>query len=402
MTWSDRIKQAAYNAPDGTRIAFLFEDVSKDFDKKTSSHSFRGGDGTYMQDRGRSGNSFPVSAIFSGEDCDLDADTFESLLSQRGTGRLEHPLYGTFDVVPSGTVSRSDALVTAANESRVTVTFFETTNVIYPQTQTDPQTQIEIAVQSANVALADEYNDALDIETPGAISEVKGYYTRALDSTKAALDDVAAVQESINDTFNDVYDSINIAIDTLIADPLTLAFQTSVMIQAPARATAAISDRLDAYKNLANSIIGRDSEQLETDDLYVMLFQTGGVLSAVNNEFETKSEALNVASRLLDEMDAITQWRDDNYNSQGVLDTGESYQQVQDATALVAGWLVQISFDLKQERRITLSSPRTALDLVGELYNSTDENLDFFINSNALTGSEIIEIPAGREIVYYV
>ena len=31
-----------------------------------------------------------------------------------------------------------------------------------------------------------------------------------------------------------------------------------------------------------------------------------------------------------------------------------------------------------------------------------DENLDFLINSNNLTGSEILELPRGREVVYYV
>lgn len=402
MAWSDRVKQAAYVAPDGTRQAFLFEDVSKEYSKKTSDHSFRGGDGTYMQDRGRSGFRFPISAIFSGEDCDLQADAFELLLSQRGTGRLEHPLYGTFDVVPGGDVSRSDALKTAANQSVVSVTMFETTNVIYPQAQIDPKAKIVAAVQAANVALADEFSEALDVETPGALASARGYYTRAIDSAKASLAVVASAQKTVNDTFNDIYDSITLGIDTLIADPLTLAFQTAAMIQAPARAAAAIPDRLDAYKNLAQSITGRIAGQLGTDDLCVMLYQSGGVLSAVNNEFTTRSEALEVAARLLDEMATITKWRDDNYIAQDVIDTGAGYQQIQDATARVAGWLVQISFDLKQERRIVLTRARTALDLVGELYGATDEVLDFFINSNALTGSEILEVPAGREVVYYV
>lgn len=84
------------------------------------------------------------------------------------------------------------------------------------------------------------------------------------------------------------------------------------------------------------------------------------------------------------------------------IDTGSAYQQLQEAVAITAGFLVGISFTLKQERRLILDRSRTIIDLVAELYGSIDEQLDFFITSNNLSGSEILELPKGREIVYYV
>jgi len=43
------------------------------------------------------------------------------------------------------------------------------------------------------------------------------------------------------------------------------------------------------------------------------------------------------------------------------------------------------------------------IPLVAELYGEVDAPLDFFIRSNNLTGDEILlEIPKGREIVYYI
>ena len=86
----------------------------------------------------------------------------------------------------------------------------------------------------------------------------------------------------------------------------------------------------------------------------------------------------------------------------GLIDTGEAYQQLQDAVALTLGFLVQISFDLKQERTIIIDRPRTIVDLCYELYGSIDDQLDFFIMSNDLTGDEILELPQGREVRYYV
>ncbi len=84
------------------------------------------------------------------------------------------------------------------------------------------------------------------------------------------------------------------------------------------------------------------------------------------------------------------------------IDTGGAYQQLQDAVALTAGFLVEISFSLKQERVIILDRNRTIIDLAAELYGSIDDQLDFLISSNDLSGSEILELPRGREIVYYV
>ena len=84
-----------------------------------------------------------------------------------------------------------------------------------------------------------------------------------------------------------------------------------------------------------------------------------------------------------------------------LVDTGETYLAMQNSTALAVGFLVELSFTLAQERRITLDRPRTLIDLVAELYGDVDSQLDFFIDTNDLSGDEIIELPAGREIVYY-
>ena len=173
---------------------------------------------------------------------------------------------------------------------------------------------------------------------------------------------------------------------------------------------ASITARLEAYRDLANSIIGGDDAVSEPgsgnkfrgNDLFASTLVTGSIVSVVNNRFETKTEALQAAEAVLVQMEEVTNWRDDNFESLGEVDTGGSYQQLQEAVAITAGFLVQISFSLKQERRITLDRSRTVIDLVAELYRTVDEELDFFLASNELTGSEILELPKGREIVYYV
>jgi hypothetical protein len=124
----------------------------------------------------------------------------------------------------------------------------------------------------------------------------------------------------------------------------------------------------------------------------------------------TKSEALTAAEAVEAQFDAVVAWRDGGFGSLRQVarvgayqvDTGESYQALQQAVALTIGFLVQVSFQVVPEKAVVLDRPRTILDLGAELYGADFEGkLDLLINSNNLTGSEMLEIPRGKRIKYY-
>ena len=413
MSWNDRIREAAYTSPSGQRLIFDYEDVSKAIDKKTTAFDFPDADGTYVQDLGNTGRRFPLRMFFWGNDYDQESDAFEAALLERGTGKLEHPIYGTVDVVPFGTITRRDDLKTAANQAIIEVAFWETIGLLYPASQTDPASEVLASVDEYNAAAAAEFEEVTDLDSAVEQSSFQNTYQATLDATKSGLQSVADTQADVQKQFEAINDSINNSIDILIGEPLTLAFQTAIMIQAPARALTNIEARLDGYSNLANLIIGgndniatpgldsRNSNQFHKDDLYASTYVTGSIVSVVNNQFATKTEALEAADVILTQFADLVAWRDANFQSLSEIDTGSAYQQLLEAVALAAGFLVEISFSLKQERRIILDRNRTMIDLVAELYGSIDDQLDFFINSNDLSGTEIKELPRGREIVYY-
>jgi hypothetical protein len=85
-----------------------------------------------------------------------------------------------------------------------------------------------------------------------------------------------------------------------------------------------------------------------------------------------------------------------------VVDDGRAWAAASNTIYLCAGYLVSIAFTLATERTMVLDRPRTIIDLAGELYGDVShERIDFLIESNDLTGSEIIELPRGHEIVWY-
>ncbi len=408
MPWNERIREAAYTSPSGTRLLFGYENVGKSVDKKTAAFDFPDANGTFIQDLGHTGRKYPLRVFFWGNDYDQEADAFEAALLEAGTGKLEHPIYGVIDVVPFGSIKRRDDLKTAANQAVIEVTFWETTDVVYPTSQTDPASAVLSSVSEYNDAAATEFEEVTDLDSATEQATFKNTYTSLLDGAKAGLQAVADTQADVQKQFDAVNDSINNGIDILVEQPLTLAFQTAIMLQAPARALTSIEARLSAYGDLASSIFSGDGAVKETpndfhtNDLYASTYVTGSILSVVNNRFETKTDALAAAEVVLEQFANVAAWRDDNYQALGGVDTGSAYQQLQEAVALTAGFLVEISFTLKQERSIVLTRPRTIIDLVAELYGSIDDQLDFFIDTNNLTGSEILEVPRGREVVYYV
>lgn len=421
MAWQDRLREASFQSAGGTSQAFDFEDVSRELDLRGTAYDFPDADGTYVQRMRNSGRRYPLRMFFWGNDYDLQAAAFEALLLEPGIGRLTHPAYGVVDVVPFGALTRRDDLVSEANQAILEVTFWETTGLIYPTAQGDPSAAVSASIEAYNVSAADELLDSLGLGTAAERVSFRNEFMSLYGTATATLDDVVGTVGAISSQYNAISTSIETGIDSLVRTPATLARQLTLLLQSPGRVQTSIAQRLGAFGSLLSAVTAllpgsrsNDSRQANTfhaRDLYASTYVTGSVVSVVNTRFETKTDAVAAADVILGQLDQLVAWRDEGFAllveadpavSVSTADTGAAYQAVLESVALAAGFLVEISFTLKQERRIVLGSARTVIDLAAELYGAVDSELDFLIETNALTGSEILELPRGREIVYYV
>lgn len=423
MTWAERLGEAAYTSPGGTRLRFAYADVSSEIDKRTAAFGFPGVDGEYVQDNGASARRFPLLCIFSGADCDLDAKAFESLLLERGAGVLEHPVHGRRDVVPFGTITRRDDLVTAANQTIIDVVFWSTLGAVYPSSRMSPKLEVSEALRRAAPALGADFDRSMDLASEARRANARLTVLDALRNIQSALQTAASATESVNREFRDLQQAVNFGIDVLIGQPLLLARQLLNLITAPARALAGIVSRLEGYRDLlgrmlASSpssssggsatppVLGRVALRLSNDfhtaDLVTGGAVLGSITSVINNAFTAKPQALEAAESIIAQADERTAWRETRFGDLGQVDTGEGYQATQEASALAVGYLIEISFSLVPERAVVLDRPRGLVELCGELYGSVaDERLDFLIGTNRLTGSHILELPRGKRVVYY-
>jgi prophage DNA circulation protein len=418
-TWEDRLQSAAYTSPSGTKIYFDFEDVSRVVSKRGTVWEFTDVNGGYVQDTGHGPRQYPLRCYFSGNKCDLIATAFEAALLEKGTGQLDHPLYGSFPAVPFGDIARRDDLKNAANQVVVEVTFFTTITNIYPSGQGDPLDEVLLALDGFDVAAAQQLADSTNLATVASKANAVASIRKLLKLVSSALTAASDATASVNREFRSAQSTVNYGLDVLIGQPLQLGLQLSNLITAPARALAGIESRLTGYANLAQSIfsssaaagalsgitLGSLRARLTNDariaDHFAMASVAGAVLSVTRNKFTTRPDAISAAASVMDHFDAVVAWRESIFGALDQVDTGESYQALQSAVSLVAGYLVEISFVLLPERRIVLDRARTIIDLASEIYGSVDDRLDFLIDSNGLSGSEILELPRGRSIVYY-
>jgi hypothetical protein len=146
-----------------------------------------------------------------------------------------------------------------------------------------------------------------------------------------------------------------------------------------------------------------ENNDLRGRDLFASGSVAGSVVSVINNEYRARPEAFAAAEAVLAQFAEVVAWRDATFAASDIIDTGDAHQALENAVAVAAGYLVALSFGLRFERRVVLDRERSMVDLCAELYGATWETvLDEFINANELTGDEILELPRGRSIVYYV
>lgn len=459
-SYDGRLKPAAYTSPTNKRIEFQFVTVSRETTKRTVAFEFPEINDAYVQDNGFGARRYPMLCIFSGKSHDLIATAFEAALLERGAGRLEHPMYGTFTAIPFGDVVRRNDLVGEANQSIVEVTFWTTTGVVYPTSERSARNEILDAIEGFDAASAKQFESSVDVRSTISRQNMAARIRKWLRDVRAGIGSVAASVSTVNREFRQAQSLINDGIDTLVGTPLILARSISNLITAPARANAGIQSRLDGYHALANSIMTStvvsvtqlipglvvSSERLKRSNdfhsarLFVESSVIGSIVSALNNTYLTHAEAVSAADQILAQLDEVIAWRDERFESLEQVDTGDAYQQLQRAAGLIAGYLIDGSGSLSGEssqavsddpndpnaalqsgalatvpasilsggralveRRIVNDRARTVLDLCAELYGDPDADgiLDFLINTNGFTSSELIELPKGREVKYY-
>ncbi len=411
MSWEDRIQVAAYTAPSGNRFEFIYENVSVEVDKKTTTYTFPEKDGAYIQDLGRAGRRYPFTLFFSGEDYDQLADPFLLALEEKGAGKLEHPLYGDRIVVPTGTITRRDDLTTGANQAVFVVAFSETIEDITFPLSAETATQLindtavafqeNTAEQIAESIILDNANEGAFLQTVAAdsVSVIDGF-----------LKDLAERTESTNAAFETVKSAYEENVANVIDNTSGVIEQAVLLTRIPAQAETFISDEFNSYTAMIDNLIATagtadGSNNPGNEYLYKNTLVSAALTAlcegSLISQIDSRPQAVTASEAILDLYDSITEWQDENITSLDLIDTGQSFADLTSIMSQTAIFLVNASFDLPTERREVLQDDRNIIEYLHTVGLDFETDLDFFIQTNELTADTIEILPAGSEVVFY-
>jgi len=430
-SWESRLREAAFTSPKGTRIKFLYEDLARTIPLRGTIFQFPGVNDAYVQQGGFGARQYPIRAIFPEKDHDLVATAYEAALCEPGIGKLEHPMYGTINVVPITAIDRTNDMVGGRGVSVVSTVFSTTTAAVYPNAATNGQNELTTALSGFSVQMAQQFNAATDFRSTIAKANIKATIRKFLRTINAELQAVSNTTADVRREFADGQALIQESLDTFVGRPLLLAQQMMNLIQAPGRAIAGIAAQIESYGRLAQAIflspqaqpgnalgVGgsslplrrtKISNDFHTSDMVATSAVTGGVVAAQNATFSTRPEAAATAVALAAIHEAVVEWRDGGFTSLGAVptvgayqvDPGATHQALRNAVAQAVRFLLETSFSLAPERIYTLDRDRSLLDIASELYGAVDSRLDLLIESNNLSGSQILELKRGTRLRFY-
>ena len=408
------IRQAKYIAPSGASIVMQFDDLERSSAKKIAVHELPQQDIPIVQDQGNQARRYPFACYFSGEFAYAQADALDSALSEIGPGTLEHPMFGNLDVL-AATWGESRKLVEGLGRVDFSIDFVQAPKA-KPISASTPVSEAETVVDLTTSAIdASASAAAQNFSPPNAADTLatKNGILAGVESFGDVFRDVAADVAEVSTSINRQARVITNTIDDLIVAPLELFNSLATLATTPASIVTGIGNKLDAYRAqavaIAASVPASYAQAVAAVENLLYAF-AGASQSTTVGTLASRSAAVAAADTMGSITETVMAYVEASEAAvPGFQANAEVLAQLIDAASKARASLVARAFSLRSERRITLDAETTPLNLIAQFYGDTPESvpdidaaLDEFIATNGLTGDQILLIPAGREVIYYV
>lgn len=413
--------KASYTSDTGATISsFAYRDVSKSKEKLSSTYEFANTNQTYVQTLGSTMLRLPIEMIFIGDNYVADAEAAFQVLDSSDYGTLQHPSYGEIDVAIVGEIKKEDRILTGIGSSIITVTFYQSIKTAYPTTSLDARGNILNKIKEANEAAATQASQAINIadavdeanwktDILNGIKATKNTVAGIVDTTQAISSEITAIQRSVESNINGIAGG---TVD-VVGNLLTIGKQIQIFTQLPARLEVSIVDRANAFIDGLSGLLGSDSKKdlvnntnknkFANADLQATATLAGlSEATITNTEFTTQTQAIEYIDVLLNQTEQYIAWRESQYTSLELVDDDFStYQQIQELINLTAGYLLELSFTLQQQKTFICDKDYALPVIANKLYGSIDFEQRIIADNN-LQGDELFFVSKGKQIIYYV
>ena len=361
--------------------------------KADEGFDFVGVPGSYVERHEKSGDKFNIDLIFQGEDHIDNANSFLLSAENKNPWKIIHPIYDNLFVQPLALeIENSDY-----NSTQITGGIWETLSDTFPEQTIDQVAVVvdknaEIITQNVDVFSANQDLDP-DVDVINAADV----------SSKSIYDSYLKLTDNDDDIviLKDLFRKASAGVSVILSDPNYYMTQTLNLINYPfiikQNIQFKINKLIENYSSIKSLFIN-DGAFFQSYASTLLSVSCACAVTPDATSYESKSEVLNVIEQIdslyydiIDTFDAI----DFVQNSDIALGLDSMF------TSAVSS-LYLIAFEAQQERTIMLDKDDNMINIAAKYYGTGDEDLESFINHNAITLNEHLQIKKGRKITYYV
>jgi len=407
MSWIERIKTGyTIRTGDGATYTPKWLNPNKSQSFNVSEFNFPNVSGTLVDRRRPKGERYNLELYFDGDDhIDVSA-AFALSANNSKAWTITHPIYETLTVQPiSIFYDNRDANVT-----KITGAVIETIGTA-KKSKVSAIDKIRGDKVQIDALQANAY--AFDVQpTTADITEYKGNLdTLYADGSKSAGTTLDA------ETYFNAYNAAYSKMDNLISEPLAAVRLAQRMIEAPFIFAQLVQRRFETFMNqvallrrtLDNVLNRNQKRQYETNVGCIISAMAAATTVNIEGSYKNRVDVIQIADNLantynqyiadLDGLQTLTGADADSY-----IPNFDAVNAIRDLVIFTINNLVDIAVDGRTEITIQLEEDSNAIMLTYRFYGDdpNDTFLTEFIEANNLGLNELLIIPKGRLITYYV
>lgn len=409
MSWIEKINtQLIITTGDGKVYTPNWMNAEKSVEYNIAEFDFPNLSGTLVKRSQPRGARYSLEIIFQGEDNYDQASDFEISAADKRAWNINHPVFGKIIVQPNGL--RFD--FTSINVARITGTIIETIEEENPKVNVAPQDYIlqskEITDEAFAVSFANEV-------TPNT-SDINTLTRNTSSMYLAASTKVTDADESTQ--YNNLYNEANSAILDATSEPLIAIQKTQRFINyPPTLLSSSVKSRITVLQTQLNNLIASIDTVITKAEKKIFESNAGALVSSMAiaaaypapGNYTNKNDVIEVMELVLSNYSAYQL----NLDGLQTVDGGNTTSFIPDAGSLInlnnlinftVSNLFNIALDAKQERIIILEHDSNVVQLAHRFYglNADDTTIDELIAANGWGLNQIIQVPKGTSISYYI
>ena len=419
--WRGRLKKSiTFNSPDNDFFEAAWAGNDIEAQKRVALYQYPYVNGTVVQDMGANGLLYPLTLYFVRDDHDTDAQKFLAALSQKGSWRVIHPVYGTLKLQPISATLTADP-TGSAGVSKVETQWVEPLEQDAPVSTAALGASVLAQAGIVNAGISGQLVAGIDLSDPEAAAAAAATGTAGLGNFNSSWlgrvsQGAAGLQAQITTAFSGAMAAINAP----IMDVQNAAANIIALVEMPFTIGQSLMATVTNYGNMITTAIasitpGADASSRNValmSEIFLVSALVGGTIAAVATPPGSRAEAVTAIKTVNAQLTTITPALDGTQAASAGNTADTQYFSNSAAypdIALLIGaynrYLQALLFDLKVAKRFTLPIPRAPIEIAITEYGGLgdgDVNLDLIIAGNGLHGNDILWLPAGREVVVYV